>query len=431
MERRPLSRKDLSNVGQPYCHLQIDEAPSSQSSGASSWMTPLQGALKTLQDKALIERISGQPPCFRLTADGSSLARTLVETGEGLSGFNGFNGFDNNDIDVDDVVDGKITTITSNTTSSNDINNNTVERILNSSLEVVLLIDVREKSRTGDERSFFVNKFTELGIRAEVRVLEVGDFMWIARPSNDPSIEIVLDCIVERKKESDLRSSIVDGRFKEQKYRLKLSQQSIVYLVEGEGVGISSVTASAAAPTTNGSSEFQRELMDVAIIDGFRVRYTGGISETIRFLRMMHLKMKSELRGEGEFVLYGHWCAGGNATEYMKWLKDNPGVHCLLPPLSLRVSKSSNVKISDILFRQLSLIKGGMNCWKVSSIIEGLDGGLSNLGHLWRMAIRDGEGFLDKIQHSNDHQSHKPLAPSLKKRIFSLLTDRAPRYSDN
>lgn len=430
MERRPLSRRDISNVGQPYCHLQIDEAPSSQSSGASSWMTPLQGALKTLQDKALIERISGQPPCFRLTADGSSLARTLVETGEGLSGvriggFNGFNGGDgdgfNNNIDdnVDDVVDDEITT-------NNNINN-TVERIQNSSLEVVLLIDVREKSRTGDERSFFVNKFIELGIRAEVRVLEVGDFMWIARPSDDPSIEIVLDCIVERKKESDLRSSIVDGRFKEQKYRLKLSQQSIVYLVEGEGVGVSTV----APTTTNGSAEFQRELMDVMIIDGFRVRHTGGISETIRFLRMMHHKMESELRGEGEFVLYGPWCAGGNATEYMKWVKDNPGVHCLLPPLSLRVSKSSNVKISDILFRQLSLIKGGMNCWKVSSIIEGLDGGLSNLGHLWRMAIRDGEGFLDKIQHSNDHQSHKPLAPSLKKRIFSLLTDRAPRYSDN
>jgi crossover junction endonuclease MUS81 len=44
----------------------------------------------------------------------------------------------------------------------------------------------------------------------------------------------VLDYVVERKKADDLISSIHDGRYKEQKYRLKNSSfNNIFYLLEG------------------------------------------------------------------------------------------------------------------------------------------------------------------------------------------------------
>ncbi|CAE7785586.1 Mus81, partial [Symbiodinium microadriaticum] len=45
---------------------------------------------------------------------------------------------------------------------------------------------------------------------------------------------VVLDCIVERKTVLDLASSIVDGRYEEQKQRLSsCGVQHVVYLVEG------------------------------------------------------------------------------------------------------------------------------------------------------------------------------------------------------
>jgi len=56
-------------------------------------------------------------------------------------------------------------------------------------------------------------------IHIQVRRLPVGDGIWIARHKTLGS-EYVLDFIVERKKIDDLRSSIRDNRYKDQKLRL-------------------------------------------------------------------------------------------------------------------------------------------------------------------------------------------------------------------
>lgn len=53
----------------------------------------------------------------------------------------------------------------------------------------------------------------------QVRRLPVGDGIWIARHKYLLS-EYVLDFIVERKKVDDLRSSIRDNRYRDQKLRL-------------------------------------------------------------------------------------------------------------------------------------------------------------------------------------------------------------------
>ena len=49
--------------------------------------------------------------------------------------------------------------------------------------------------------------------------MPVGDGIWIARHKTLET-EYVLDFIVERKKTDDLRSSIRDNRYKDQKLRL-------------------------------------------------------------------------------------------------------------------------------------------------------------------------------------------------------------------
>ncbi|AFM97886.1 hypothetical protein EHEL_021320 [Encephalitozoon hellem ATCC 50504] len=92
--------------------------------------------------------------------------------------------------------------------------------------DVTLIIDSREiKSRKS--RLFFQGYFESKRIRHDTRVLEVGDFLWIRG-------EKVCGFIIERKKGSDFVSSIVDGRFKEQKNRLKgTGIKRIFYVVEG------------------------------------------------------------------------------------------------------------------------------------------------------------------------------------------------------
>ncbi len=48
-------------------------------------------------------------------------------------------------------------------------------------------------------------------------------------------IDYVLDFIVERKTADDLAASIVDGRYEEQKFRLKnCGINNVIYLIEGK-----------------------------------------------------------------------------------------------------------------------------------------------------------------------------------------------------
>ena len=75
-------------------------------------------------------------------------------------------------------------------------------------------------SRAG-HRPKLLLELQRLHVTHVVRKLHVGDFVWLAQETRprDPARpgELVLDHIVERKRLDDLCSSIVDGRFQEQK----------------------------------------------------------------------------------------------------------------------------------------------------------------------------------------------------------------------
>lgn len=153
--------------------------------------------------------------------------------------------------------------------------------------EVVILIDRREK-----DHAFFQSYFTQQNVQSEVCFvcfpilflqvcqLAIGDYLWVAKRKNavwhsddveslngyqsDSSVDstnqlsqysgskrgkpksfkerlqdlhssiLILDCVVERKTVNDLASSIIDGRYEEQKHRLKgCGVKNCVYLVEG------------------------------------------------------------------------------------------------------------------------------------------------------------------------------------------------------
>ncbi|GFP84258.1 crossover junction endonuclease mus81 [Phtheirospermum japonicum] len=87
--------------------------------------------------------------------------------------------------------------------------------------EVILILDNREQFAIKGSRSrkIIENICSQFQIQIDVRRLPVGDGIWIARHKYLGS-EYVLDFIVERKKVDDLRHSIRDNRYRDQKMRL-------------------------------------------------------------------------------------------------------------------------------------------------------------------------------------------------------------------
>ena len=86
-----------------------------------------------------------------------------------------------------------------------------------------------------------IARLTAKGISVDLRSLHSGDAVWTARKRSNPSIEYVLDFIVERKRLDDLQESIVDGRYGKQKWAMKRSGlRRPIYLVEGDYTNIAS-----------------------------------------------------------------------------------------------------------------------------------------------------------------------------------------------
>ncbi|RUS13225.1 restriction endonuclease type II-like protein [Endogone sp. FLAS-F59071] len=97
--------------------------------------------------------------------------------------------------------------------------------------DIVFILDNRE-IRSQQEHDDIVAQLADRGVHVEVRKLELGDALWIARRRDD-STELVLDYIIERKRMHDLVASIKDGRYVEQKTRMHHSGAThVVYVIE-------------------------------------------------------------------------------------------------------------------------------------------------------------------------------------------------------
>ena len=155
--------------------------------------------------------------------------------------------------------------------------------------EIVLIVDSREQTSGVDQnmrKTALISELIQNGVNAEMRVLQVGDFAWVARETVHPNRELILDHVVERKRVDDLASSIVDGRFHEQKHRLKNSGvRAMTYLVECFTRGEYSV------PFRN----LQSAVSNSQIMDGFNIKYMSNYKETILYLKTMTEALSTNL----------------------------------------------------------------------------------------------------------------------------------------
>ncbi|KAL1308940.1 hypothetical protein HN51_051577 [Arachis hypogaea] len=138
--------------------------------------------------------------------------------------------------------------------------------------QVILILDDREQFATQGSRSRKIIEEIRIQfkIQIEVRRLPVGDGIWIAR-HKILKTEYVLDFIVERKNIDDLRSSIRDNRYKDQKLRLlRCGLKKLIYLVEGD-------------PNSSEAAEcIKTACFTTEILEGFDVQRTSGLGDTLR-----------------------------------------------------------------------------------------------------------------------------------------------------
>ncbi|ORX78456.1 hypothetical protein BCR32DRAFT_270063 [Anaeromyces robustus] len=144
--------------------------------------------------------------------------------------------------------------------------------------EIILLLDNREIS-TKTDRTYIQKNLASRGINCDTRPLVLGDVTWIAKEKKSNGIEIILDHIIERKRLDDLISSIKDGRFREQKNRLKnCGLNDVIYLVEGTKTKQSEMF---------GINRIMSALCSTQIYNHFFIKRTSNIEETMNYFSII------------------------------------------------------------------------------------------------------------------------------------------------
>lgn len=140
------------------------------------------------------------------------------------------------------------------------------EPFLPGSFKIILVVDTQE---VFDERA--IQFLEKNGILVEVRKLCVGDYIWICQ--NCQGEELVLPYIIERKRLDDFAKSISDGRFHEQKFRLKrCGLEQCIYLIEKHSRhGLPLNTLHQAAVNTQ-------------VHDKFFVKFTDDLKDSLNYL---------------------------------------------------------------------------------------------------------------------------------------------------
>ncbi|XP_073514496.1 crossover junction endonuclease MUS81 [Phyllobates terribilis] len=154
---------------------------------------------------------------------------------------------------------------------------------------VILCVDFIETTGgSAHRKQELVSELKRNGVHFDVRKLHIGDFLWIAQEKVQPvpgqlripqPRELVLDHVIERKRMDDLCGSIIDGRFREQKFRLKrCGLRHPIYLVEDHG---------SAQHLSIPESTLQQAIVNTQVVDGFFIKRTKDVRESAAYLTIM------------------------------------------------------------------------------------------------------------------------------------------------
>ena len=234
-------------------------------------------------------------------------------------------------------------------------------RLAPGSFSVQLVLDVREV-RAKTDRDYMQEELAKNGVRPVMRSLELGDAMWVAK-CHDPSYlgrfgaegdEVVLDYIVERKRLDDLIGSIKDGRFHEQKFRLRRSGiRNVVYLIEEISMD---------------STHFQKyeeavqsAIASTQVVNGYFLKRTQKMDDTIRYLTRMTMLLKRTYEEKTLHVIPTGAITVQNYLPLLGRLRETEPLvshHISYPAFASLVSKSDTMTLRDVYLKMLMCTRG-------------------------------------------------------------------------
>uniref|UniRef100_A0A8C1M681 Crossover junction endonuclease MUS81 n=1 Tax=Cyprinus carpio TaxID=7962 RepID=A0A8C1M681_CYPCA len=291
------------------------------------------------------------------------------------------------------------------------------------SYEIVLCVDVIETTGgSSGRKQELVKELQRNCVTFDIRKLNVGDFLWVAREKVTPvpgqlrppvGKELVLDYIIERKRMDDLCGSIIDGRFREQKFRLKrCGLRKPIYLVEECG--------SAAAHLSIPESTLQQAIVNTQVVDGFFVKRVQDVKESAAYLTIMTRYLQKlyhvcftvksiELEGDG-----------GDESE------QTANLSCSLmafTEFNYGAIKNKCQTVREVFARQLMQISG-VSGDKAAAVLEHYSTVSSLLQAYDRCSSEsEKEKLLSSIKYG---KLKRNLGPALSRTIYQLYCTRGP-----
>ena len=274
-----------------------------------------------------------------------------------------------------------------------------------------LLIDNREPQQIIKYINA-LNEMAKVKIVIEITRLDIGDYILFDEEKNKNLI------IIERKSLQDLESSIKDGRYNEQSFRLNQSitpNHNIIYLIEGNIIN---------HRNQNFKSTLYSSLFSLNYYKGFSVFNSVNLVETGEIIYNFANKMLREKNKPGFYT--ERWVANtvNNETDNTIEMEKKNGKVSQIDDdnmqenmreneknylETLKVVKKSNVTCDNIMELMLIQIPGiktqtsNAICKKFKTLSELLDG------------LRENENCLDMIKMASGRSISKTSRESIKK----------------
>ncbi|KAI4502430.1 hypothetical protein M0802_002342 [Mischocyttarus mexicanus] len=270
------------------------------------------------------------------------------------------------------------------------------------SFDIVLLVDIKETSggKTKPQHDATLTELKQLGVLFEVRHLKIGDFTWIAKCKYSNN-ELVLPYIVERKRLDDLSASIKDGRFHEQKFRLKQSGiPNLLYMIEDHdkiirtGIPLSTLLQAA---------------VNSLVQDDFIVKYTDNHQDSMSYLAILTnilqkiYAKKNLIEHKKENLVPVD--VSSNTIPLMKFEEFNKAA-----------SKLKNFNVRQMFVRQLLQLKG-MSVDKALAIVECYPTPVMLINALHKSNC--GQALIANIQYGSQKRQ---IGPALSNIVYLFYT---------
>ncbi|KAI1295348.1 Crossover junction endonuclease MUS81 [Halotydeus destructor] len=353
-----VNKSDLINRAQVHSN----ESMTAKKPGShyNSW-----NSMKTLIDRNLVLKEQHRSAFYSLTSEGKTLAEKLVKFLQ-----------DNNKISIvlandkenqlDDDSENSFESLTSTATSSTSTSSFRRTTLLPNTFDIVLLVDSREQTSgvaQGMKKTALISELQRRGINAQMRVLQAGDFAWVARENIESqnsnskygsSVELILDVIIERKRADDLESSIKDGRWHEQKYRLKKSGlRQPTYLIEG-------LDPKKAHHHSIPFRNLHQAVVNSQIVDGFSVKQTKDYEESVNYLVTLTNYLTKTL---------GDKTLNSCSLEEIKTLSGKDHFYMTFSEYERNTRKVTNFTVTEMFIKHMLQIKG-VSLAKAKAIVD-------------------------------------------------------------